>query len=100
MNKLAKIKKLADAMYYAAKYLTTDASRLHKAMDEYHQFIIQEYKEKPVEENVDFEKELDRIWFDNKLGDYFDNDALDFAHIRTICKHFYSLGLAQKGEQV
>lgn len=48
---------------------------------------------------VDFEKELDRIWFDNKLGNYFDNDALDFAHVRTICKHFFELGLkAQKGE--
>ena len=42
---------------------------------------------------VDFEKELDRIWFDNKIGDYFDNDALDFAHIKTLCKHFYELGL-------
>lgn len=42
---------------------------------------------------VNFEKELDRIWFDNKLGDYFNNDALDFAHIKTLCKHFYELGL-------
>ena len=41
---------------------------------------------------VDFEKELDRIWFDNKLGNYFDNDALDYAHIKTLCKHFYELG--------
>lgn len=52
---------------------------------------------------VDFEKELDRIWFDNKLGNYFDNDALDFAHVRTMCKHFFELGIAennkaQKGE--
>lgn len=48
---------------------------------------------------VDFEKELDRIWFDNKLGDYFDNDALDFAHIRTLCRHFFELGIkVQKGE--
>jgi hypothetical protein len=49
---------------------------------------------------VDFEKELDRIWFDNKLGNYFDNDALDFAHVRTLCKHFFELGLkaVQKGE--
>lgn len=45
---------------------------------------------------VDFEKELDRIWFDNKLGNYFDNDALDFAHVRTICKHFFELGLKAK----
>ena len=38
-----KLKKLADAMYYAAQQMTTDASRLHKAMEEYHQFIIHEY---------------------------------------------------------
>lgn len=48
-EKLEKLKKLADAMYYAAQHLTTDASRLHKAMEEYHQFIINEYhKEEPV----------------------------------------------------
>lgn len=48
-DKLLKLRKLADAMYYAAQYLTTDASRLHKAMDEYHQFIIHEYhKEEPT----------------------------------------------------
>ena len=41
-EKLEKLKKLADAMYNAAQYLTTDASRLHKAMEEYHQFIINE----------------------------------------------------------
>ena len=40
-SKLQKLKKLADAMYHAAQYLTTDASHLRKAMDEYHQFIIQ-----------------------------------------------------------
>ena len=57
-EKLIKIKKLADAMYYAAQYLTTDASRLHKAMDEYHQFIIHEYfKEEPVS-NSDWLTEL------------------------------------------
>ena len=39
--KLQKLKKLADAMYHAAQYLTTDASHLRKAMEEYHQFIIQ-----------------------------------------------------------
>jgi len=48
--KLEEIKKLADAMYYTAQYLTTDASRLHKAMDEYHKFIIHECKKKPVSE--------------------------------------------------
>lgn len=40
--KLQKLKKLADGMYHAAIYLTTDASHLRKAMDEYHQFIINE----------------------------------------------------------
>ena len=38
---LQKLKKLADGMYRAAQYLTTDASHLRKAMDEYQQFIIQ-----------------------------------------------------------
>ena len=46
-DKLLKLRKLADAMYYAAQYLTTDASRLHKAMDEYHKFIIHEWREEP-----------------------------------------------------
>ena len=57
-EKLEKIKKLADAMYYAAQQLTTDASRLHKAMDEYHKFIIYECKEEPVSE--DFETALEK----------------------------------------
>jgi len=53
-EKLTKAVKLADAMYYAAQYLTTDASRLHKAMEEYHQFIIHEYfKEEPVSEDLE-----------------------------------------------
>ena len=38
--KLKECKRLADAMYNAAFNLTTDASRLRKAMDEYHQFVI------------------------------------------------------------
>lgn len=44
-EKLVKLKKLADAMYDAAQYLTTDASRLHKAMNEYNQFIVQHYND-------------------------------------------------------
>lgn len=51
-EKLEKLKKLADAMYYATQHLTTDASRLHKAMDEYHKFIIHECKEEPVSEDT------------------------------------------------
>jgi t-SNARE complex subunit (syntaxin) len=38
--KQQKLKKLADAMYHAAQYLTTDASHLRKAMEEYHLFVI------------------------------------------------------------
>ena len=53
-EKLEKIKSLADKMYYTAHYLTTDASHLRKAMDEYHQFIINDYyKEEPVSEDLE-----------------------------------------------
>lgn len=53
-EKLEKLKKLANAMYYAAQYLTTDASGLHKAMEEYHKFIINEYhKEETVSEDLE-----------------------------------------------
>ena len=52
--KLEEIKKLADAMYYAAFNMTTDASILRKAMNEYNQFIINEdCKEEPVSEDLE-----------------------------------------------
>lgn len=52
-EKLVKVVELADAMYHSAQNLTTDASRLHKAMEEYHQFIIHEYrKEEHVSEEL------------------------------------------------
>ena len=35
-----KLKKLADNMYRAAQYLTTDASQLRKCMEEYHKYVI------------------------------------------------------------
>ena len=44
-EKLHKLKQLADAMYEAAQYLTTDASRLKKAMLDYRKFVIYELKE-------------------------------------------------------
>lgn len=44
-EKLDRMKKLADAMYYAAQYLTTDASGLRKAMDEYN-------KQEPASEDL------------------------------------------------
>ena len=37
-EKLSKAVKLADAMYYAAQQLTTDASHLKKAMKDWWQF--------------------------------------------------------------
>lgn len=58
-EKLKEIKKLADAIYYAAQYLTTDASRLHKAMDEYHQFIIHEWREEPVSDECIYNRTLE-----------------------------------------
>ena len=44
-EKLTKIRHLADAMFEAAQNMSTDASRLHKAMQEYRRFIIYELKE-------------------------------------------------------
>lgn len=52
-DKLEKAVKFADAMYHAAQYLTTDASRLRRAMEDYHQFIITEYnKQEPASEDL------------------------------------------------
>ena len=39
LKRYAKLKELADNMYNAAFYLTTDASRLHKAMEEYKHYV-------------------------------------------------------------
>ena len=75
-DKLEKLKKLADAMYYAAQYLTTDASRLHKAMEEYHKFIINEYhKEEPVSEV-----------YENALN----SEAITFLQEQQIVPNFYA----------
>ena len=43
-EKLTKLKQLADAMYQAAQMMSTDASRLKKAMRDYRQFVIYELK--------------------------------------------------------
>ena len=81
-EKLEKLKKLADAMYYAAHHLFDDASMLHKAMEEYHKFIINEYhKEEPVSE-IDFEQELYK---------YF-GQVKDFTLGMRIAKRFYEIG--------
>jgi hypothetical protein len=44
-EKLTKLKQLADAMYAAAQNMSTDASRLNKAMQDYRNFVISELKE-------------------------------------------------------
>lgn len=90
-EKLEKLKKLADAMYYAAQYLTTDASRLHKAMDEYHQFIIHEYhKEEPVSEEL---KEA----ADNALESI--SDQYDIISVGS-CLEMFRLGAKWQKEQM
>lgn len=81
-EKLEKLMKLADAMYYAAQYLTTDASRLHKAMDEYHKFIIHEWREESVSNPIDFEKELYKAF----------GQVKDFTLGMRIAKWFYDMG--------
>ena len=40
-----KLKQLADAMYEAVQMMSTDASRLPKAMQDYRQFVIYELTE-------------------------------------------------------
>jgi hypothetical protein len=61
-EKLEKIKKLADNMYYAAANLGPNVGsgeRLRKTMEDYHKFIIHEYnKEEPANEN--FESALEK----------------------------------------
>jgi hypothetical protein len=53
-EKLEKIKALADKMYSRMSYLTSDTRPIRQAMDEYHQFIINEYhKEEPVSEDLE-----------------------------------------------
>ena len=42
--KVKELERLADNMYVAAQYLTTDASRLTKAMKEYHDYKVYHYK--------------------------------------------------------
>ena len=79
-EKLEKIKKLADAMYYAAFNMTTDASLLRKAMNEYHQFIIYQYfKKEPVSD--EWIKELRTKLDSMSKEDFkkvFDKYAVDF----------------------
>ena len=44
-EKLTKLEEMADKMYYAAQYLTTDASKLRKAMHDYWRYVVYELNE-------------------------------------------------------
>lgn len=55
---MEKLKELADKMYSSAQYLSTDASRLRKAMKDYHDFVIYEYPK--------VKKDLTLTWEDMK----------------------------------
>ena len=44
-ERLTKLEELADKMYYAAQYLTTDASKLRKAMRDYWHYVNYELNE-------------------------------------------------------
>lgn len=103
-DKLLKIRKLADVMYYAAQYLTTDASKLHKAMDEYHKFVTLEYynrKEEDVNNGLDLGCGV--IWRDKEavsddmeqaidtyLATYFggEKEKQDWPFLKKMAIHF------------
>ena len=42
---IKELKRLADGMYHAAFNMSTDASQLRKAMNEYNRFIWNEYSD-------------------------------------------------------
>ena len=50
-EKLIKLRQLSDAMYYESQNLTIDASRLHKAMQDYRNFVINELSENRIKED-------------------------------------------------
>ena len=62
-EKLEKIKALADKMYSRMAYLTSDTRPIRQAMDEYHQFIVNEYhKEEPVSNDLELEEEITKCY--------------------------------------
>ena len=81
-EKLREIKELADAMYYTAQQMTTDASRLHGAMEKYRQFVINEYnKEEPVSEELE---EMGMNWLrpqlDKSYANYGETKMMELTH--------------------
>lgn len=91
-EKLDRMKKLADAMYTTAQYLTTDASGLRKAMEEYHKFIIYEYnKQEPASEDLE---QASDVMATELFKEFFpqDGDTItpnDFCKgLRSFARHF------------
>ena len=71
-EKLEKAVKLADAMYNRMQNLTTDTSGIRKAMDEYHQFIINEYYKEDTEKDFGIKSnDLEEAAY--QYGNCFDN---------------------------
>jgi translation elongation factor EF-1beta len=104
-EKLKKIKELADAVYYAAQQLTTDASRIHKAMDEYHKFVTHEYiEEEPVSEDLEeaLENKVKAIFDSLEKFDVNDKEknrvAFGLIELEAYAKMFYNIG-KQAGAQ-
>lgn len=50
-EKLTKLEQLADAMYYSMQNLTTDTTRIRKAMQDYRHFVIYELNENRIKED-------------------------------------------------
>lgn len=87
-EKLEKIKKLADAMYYAAANLGPtigSGEHLRKTMEDYHKFIIHEYhKEEPtISDIVDehYWKMLEEEPVSEDLGDYINELSKQFPEV-------------------
>ena len=81
-DKLEKIKKLADDMYYAAANLgptVGSGEHLRKTMEEYHKFIIHEYhKEEPITS----------VWHDKSEKPLYNkkNNALNMIAVAGVTK--------------
>lgn len=80
-EKLEKIKKLADAMYYNAHSLATDASGLRKAMAEYHKFRVNEYREEEPNTSV-WHNKSERPFFDKR------KNSLNMIAVAGVTKFF------------
>lgn len=63
-EKLEKIKRLADDMYYKMAYLTSDTRPIRKAMEDYHSFIIHEYNKDEQADNLSPYRSDNEVYID------------------------------------